>query len=84
MNIILYNFISRMYLHLINCFELFLNGEFFKALLNINNLIQTLKCVQMDTFFKPISDVCFHVAFATQAYIMAFLRKNVQQVIRHS
>lgn len=69
-----------MYLNLISCYELFLNGEFSKALLNINNLIQTLKSVQMDTFFEPISDACFHVTYSTQAYIMAFSNEDVQQV----
>lgn len=73
-----------MYYHLINCFEWFLNGDFSKALLDIHYLIQTLKYIQTDTFFKPISDACFHIAFATQAYIMAFLKEDIQQVIRHS
>lgn len=36
----------------------------------------------MDTFFQPISDACYHVVYATQVYIKAFLKDdNVEQVI---
>lgn len=70
-----------MYLRLIRCYETFLNGDFPQALLEINNLIQILKCTKMDTFFEPISDACFHIIYATKAYIMAFLNENTQQVI---
>lgn len=70
-----------MCLQLISCFEVFLNGEFSKALSDINSLIDVLRCTEMDTFFKPISDVCFHLVHSTQAYMRAFLNENVQQVI---
>lgn len=71
-----------MYLGLISCFEIFLNGEFSKALININNLIQTLNRTKMDTFFQPISDACYHVVYATKVYIKAFnLDEDVEQVI---
>lgn len=70
-----------MCLRLINCFEIFLNGEFSEAICVIKSLIQSLKNTEIDEFFKSISDVCFHILKATQAYIMAFLDEDVQKVI---
>jgi len=74
-------FISSLCLRLINCFEIFLNGDFSEAKFVIEGLIETLKKTQIDEFFKSISDVCFHILLSTQAYIMAFLDEDVQKVI---
>ncbi|VVC43505.1 Hypothetical protein CINCED_3A010833 [Cinara cedri] len=76
-----FNFDS-MYLCLIRCYETFLNGDFSQALSQINDLVQILKCTKMDTFFQPILNACFHVIYATKAYIMAFLNENTQQILK--
>lgn len=71
-----------MYLGLITCFEIFLNGEFSKALITVNDLINTLNHTKMDTFFQQISEACYHVVYSTQVYIKAFFSlDNVEQVI---
>lgn len=67
-------------MNLICCFETFLNGEFVQALSGINDIIHTLNEIEMDEFFKPISDACFHIVHTSQAYIMAFLEKDVKEV----
>lgn len=69
-----------MCLQLISCFEIFLNGEFSKALSNVDNLIQTLECNKKNMFFRPISDACLHVVQVTRAFMIAFSYGDVQQV----
>lgn len=71
----------RMCLCLINCYETFLNGEFPKAIHDVDNLIQTLENAEMNEFFKPIADICFHVVYVTKAFILAYLGDDVIQVI---
>lgn len=61
---------------------MFSNFEYTQALFKVKCLIDTLNSTQIDECFEQISDVCFHIAYATQAYIMVYLDLDVQKVIK--
>lgn len=52
--------------------------------MEIKDLIHTLRCIQLDMFFDQISNVCFHIAYATQCYIMFHLGHDFNEVIIHN
>lgn len=62
---------------------MFLNFEYTQALCKIKEVIRTLRCTQMDTFFDQISDAYFHIAYVTQAYIMVTLNLDVKKVNKY-
>ncbi|XP_050432047.1 uncharacterized protein LOC126840398 [Adelges cooleyi] len=72
--------IDGFYLLLIHCFETFLDGNFSQALSEIEGMINNLKQVHSDDFYNQISDACFHITYASQAYIMIYMDQNIKEI----